>query len=56
MAKLYRSPSLATATPCVEGDETVDVEVPSFLRENVYGKDSVKIHERVWMPLLGGLF
>ncbi len=39
----------------VHTDETLDVPVEPVIRDTVYGKESVKIKEEVWMPLMGGL-
>ena len=56
LLQLHESPSLATLVPSIRRDEEIEVEVPDFLRENVYGKDGVTLRERVWMPFLGGLY
>lgn len=56
LAQVYDSPSLATLVPSVQRKEEVEVDVPEFLRRNVYGKDDVTLRETVWMPFLDGLY
>ncbi len=56
LAQLHAAPSLATLVPSVRKREEVSVEVPEFLRRNVYGKDGATLRETVWMPFLDGLY
>ena len=56
LAQVHAAPSLATLVPSVRHKEEVEVEVPEFLRRNVYGKDDVTIRETVWLPFLDGLY
>ncbi|MBO4288141.1 MAG: hypothetical protein J5985_08270 [Kiritimatiellae bacterium] len=56
LAQVHAAPSLSTLVPSIRQKEEVEVEVPEFLRRNVYGKDNVILRETVWMPFLDGLY
>ena len=56
MLTVRRAPSLVNAVPSVRKREEELVEVPDFIRENIYRKDEVTIREEIYFPLLGGLF
>ena len=40
----------------VRGEDTIRIEIPSFIRQFIYDKGSVTVKEEVWMPLMGGLY
>ena len=56
MLTIHRGPSLVNAVPSVRKKEEEQIEVPNFIRENIYRKDEVTIREEIYFPLLGGIY